>query len=88
MDFGIWGRGGLNIHSQKPRIPLTYFGTYMLKLEGVVLVQGLVIQVWIAIKHERQGDGNFLKDSDGFWMTFQVLFGCDRSTSFGVITIW
>jgi hypothetical protein len=47
-----------------------------------------VIWDWIAVKPERQGDGKFLKDSDGFWMAFQVRFGCDRSTGFGVITVW
>ena len=42
---------------------------------------------WIAVKPERQGEKKFLKDSDGFWMAFQVRFGCDRSTGFGVITV-
>lgn len=36
---------------------------------------------------ERQGDRKFLKDSDKFWMEFQVQFSYDRSTSFGVITV-
>jgi len=49
----------------------------MIKPEGAVLVQGLVIWVWIFVKPKRQGDDKFLKDSNGFWMEFQVLFGCD-----------
>ena len=40
------------------------------------------------VKPEGQTDGKFLKDSDGFLMAFQVQFGCDWSTSFGVITVW
>ena len=44
---------------------------------------------WLdCVKHERQGDGKFLKDSDGFWMAFQVRYGCDWSAGFGVITVW
>jgi len=55
--------------------------------ERGVSVEDLVIQVWIVVKPKRQGDGKFLKDSDGFQMTFQVTFGCGRSTSFGVIMV-
>ena len=47
----------------------------MVKLEGGVSVQGLVTWDWIVVKPERQGDGNFLKDSDGFYMAFHVQFG-------------
>ena len=46
-----------------------------------------MIRVWIVVKHERQGYGKFLKDNDGFRMAFQVCFGCDMSTDFGVITV-
>lgn len=60
----------------------------MVKFEGGVSVYNILIWVLIAKKLERQGDGKFLKDSDGFQIAFQVLFGCDRSTDFGVITIW
>jgi len=47
-----------------------------------------VIWDWILVNPNKQGDGKFLKDSDGFWMAFQFWFGCDQSTSFGVITVW
>ena len=46
-----------------------------------------MVQDWIAVKLERLGEGKFLKDSDGFRMEFEVQFGCDQSTDFGVIMV-
>jgi len=60
----------------------------MTKLERIVLVLGLMIWDWIVVKSKRQGYKKFLKDSDIFWMVFQVWFACDQSTEFGVITVW
>jgi len=41
----------------------------------------------IEVKLEREGDRKFLKDSDGFHMEFEDLFGCHQGTDFGVILV-